>query len=149
MLRRLHPIAGLTGFFVISTFWLSTVTAELFGSMSEVVFVKEVIPYGFLLLVPALAMTGASGFSMGRGSQDLRILRKKRRMQFIAMNGILILAPSALILAALAARGDFGAGFYVLQAIELIAGATNLVLMSLNIRDGLMLSGRLARPQRA
>jgi hypothetical protein len=96
-----------------------------------------------------LAMAGASGFLMSRGSVDPRILRKRRRMQFIAGNGILILAPTAFILAALAGRHDFGVGFYALQAVELIAGATNLTLMSFNIRDGLRLSGRLARPQRA
>jgi hypothetical protein len=54
-------------------------------------------------------------------------------------------APIAFILAALAARHDVGIDFCGLQAIELAAGATNLVLMSLNIRDGLVLSGRLAR----
>jgi len=31
----------------------------------------------------------------------------------------------------------------VVQVIELIAGATNLTLMGLNVRDGLRLSGRL------
>jgi hypothetical protein len=29
------------------------------------------------------------------------------------------------------------------QAVELVAGAANILLMSLNIRDGLRLSGRL------
>jgi hypothetical protein len=33
--------------------------------------------------------------------------------------------------------------FYVVQAIELIAGATNFVLMGLNVRDGLRMAGRL------
>lgn len=149
MLKRLHPIAGLTGFLVISTFWLTTVMAELFGSIEQVIFVKQAIPFGFLALVPALATAGASGFSMSRKWADPRVLRKRRRMQIIAANGILILAPIAFSLAALAARHDFGVGFYSLQAIELVAGATNLVLMGLNIRDGLRLSGRWARPQSA
>ena len=63
-------------------------------------------------------------------------------MPFIAANGVLILIPCALYLAALASRGEFGGGFYAVQALELAAGAVNLTLMSLNIRDGVRLSGR-------
>lgn len=38
-----------------------------------------------------------------------------------------------------AAFGTFGTPFYAVQAIERIAGAINLRLMGLNIRDGLAL----------
>ena len=34
--------------------------------------------------------------------------------------------------------------FTRIQGLELIAGATNLALMGLNIRDGLRLTGRIA-----
>jgi hypothetical protein len=82
---------------------------------------------------------------MAGASTDLRVLKKKHRMPFIAGNGILILVPAALYLAALASRGEFGNVFYGVQAIELVAGAINLMLMGLNIRDGLRLTGRFAR----
>lgn len=144
MLRRLHPIAGLIGFLTILTFWVSTVTVELFGSQSAVTTVKQAIPWGLLVLVPALAITGATGFSMSRGSSGPRILAKKRRMPLIAGNGLLILIPSVLYLDRLASRGDFGAAFYAVQTLELIAGAVNLTLMSLNARDGLRLTGRVS-----
>ena len=36
-------------------------------------------------------------------------------------------------------------GFYVAQALELAAGATNIALLSLNMRDGLKMKGRLRR----
>lgn len=49
----------------------------------------------------------------------------------------------ALLLDYWAATGHFDAGFYAVQAPELLAGAANLVLMGLNIRDGLRLSTRL------
>jgi hypothetical protein len=42
-----------------------------------------------------------------------------------------------------AATGSFNTPFYLVQAIELIAGPINLILMSLNIRDGLRMAGRL------
>lgn len=143
MLRRLHPIAGILGFMTIVTFWTSTVLSELFGSTETIVAVKLAIPWGLLILLPALAMAGATGFRVAGPSLEPRILSKKRRMPLIAGNGILILVPAALYLALLASRGEFGGRFYSVQAVELAAGAVNILLMSLNIRDGLRLSGRL------
>jgi len=143
MLRRLHPIAGAVGLLTILTFWLSTVGAELFGARETIAAVKQAIPWGFLILVPALVLTGASGFRLAAGSTDPAIARKKRRMPFIAGNGLLVLVPAALYLATLAARGEFGGAFYAVQAIELMAGAVNIALMSLNARDGLRLTGRV------
>ena len=51
-----------------------------------------------LVLIPALMATGASGLRLtGTRAQGL-IGAKKRRMPFIAANGILILIPSAVFL---------------------------------------------------
>jgi hypothetical protein len=143
MQKKIHPIAGIIGLVTILSFWLSTVTCELFGSISAITAVKQAIPWGFLLLVPALAITGASGFRMAGTSTDPRIVSKKRRMPFIAGNGLLVPIPAALYLASLASRGEFGTNFYIVQAIELVAGAVNITLMSLNVRDGFRLTGRL------
>jgi hypothetical protein len=140
MLKRLHPVAGVLGFLTILTFWTATVASELSGSTAAIIAVKQAIPWGLLILVPALAITGASGFRLSRGWKDPRVALKKRRMPFIAGNGIVILIPAALTLSVLASRGDFGTTFYVVQAAELTAGAVNLVLMGLNIRDGLRIS---------
>jgi hypothetical protein len=147
MLKRVHPIAGTVGFLMILTFWLSTVATELSGSAAAVAAVKQAIPWGFLILVPALAITGASGLRLAGGSAAPAIARKRRRMPFIAANGVLILIPAALYLAMLAGRGEFGWRFYAVQALELAAGALNLTLMALNTRDGLRLAGRLSRRQ--
>ena len=143
MLKRLHPLAGMLAMLTILLFWLGTIWSEAFGTLADVAAVKGLIPWGLLVLVPALALTGASGFRLSGGSNDSRIRAKQRRMKVIAGNGLLILVPSAFYLAALAGRGEFGALFYLVQAIELLAGATNLALMSLNLRDGLRLTGRL------
>ncbi|MEJ2121276.1 MAG: hypothetical protein P8Z76_11330 [Alphaproteobacteria bacterium] len=140
MFRRVHLIAGVVGFLTILTFWIATAVSELIGSAQSVAAVKLAIPWGFLLLVPALALTGATGFRLAGASRNPRVLRKKRRMPFIAGNGVLVLVPAALYLALLASRGDFGDVFYAVQAVELAAGALNITLMALNIRDGLRLA---------
>jgi hypothetical protein len=67
-------------------------------------------------------------------------------MRIIAANGILILIPSALFLASKARAGEFDAAFHATQALELIAGATNIALLSRNMLDGLKLKDRFRRP---
>lgn len=144
MIRILHPIAGIIGMATIATFWLSTVAVEAFGGPGAVLAVKTAILWGLLLLVPALAVTGATGLRMAGRSAHARIAAKRRRMPFIALNGLLVLIPCAVFLHARAAAGDFGNTFALVQGIELLAGAANLALMGLNLRDGLALTGRIA-----
>jgi hypothetical protein len=144
MIRILHPIAGVVGMATIVTFWLSTVAVEAFGGPGAVLAMKTAILWGLLVLVPALAITGATGFRMGGRSTHPRIAAKRRRMPFIALNGLLVLVPCAVFLQARAAVGDFGGTFALVQGIELLAGAVNLTLMGLNLRDGLALTRRAA-----
>ena len=147
MLKRVHAIAGVTGFALIVVFWTSTVISELFGSHETIAAVKAAILWGMIALIPSLAIAGASGMKLGGKRTGGRVGAKKKRMPFIALNGIFILVPSAFFLANRSGQGVFDAWFYGVQTIELIAGAVNLTLIGLNIRDGLMMTGRL-RPQR-
>ena len=146
MIRIVHPFAGVVALLTIATFWVSTVLAELFGSSASVIAVKTAIPWGFLLLIPALAATGGTGFALIKGRRTSAIGSKIKRMPFIAANGLLILVPSALFLATRASEAQFDAAFYVVQVLELAAGAANITLLGLNMRDGLRIKGRLRRP---
>ena len=145
MLKIIHPVAGALTILTISTFWLSTVLSELFASEAVIVAVKTAIPWGFLLLVPALIATGGSGFALAKGRRGGVIGAKVKRMPVIAANGVLVLIPSALFLAYKATVNEFDAIFYAVQALELVAGATNIMLLGLNMRDGLKMKGRLRR----
>lgn len=146
MKQRIHVIAAIIALLTILTFWLSTVVSELFGSRDLIVWVKMAIPWGLILLIPALIVTGGSGMAMGKRRTDAPILAKKRRMPIIAAIGLLILVPSALFLAWKASHGQFDTLFLAIQGLELLAGATNITLMGLNVRDGLIAAGRL-RPR--
>ena len=57
-------------------------------------------------------------------------------MPWIAANGLLVLVPCALLLDRWAAASLLDARFVAVQAVELVAGAVNLALMALNLRDG-------------
>lgn len=144
VLRRIHPVAGLLATATILTFWTSTTGALLFASPEAIVTVKHAIPWGLILLIPALATTGATGFFLGRGSRNPQILAKQRRMAFIAATGLGVLVPCVLYLTTtVTVDHSRSMAFWTVQTIELMAGGTNIVLMSLNIRDGLRLTGRL------
>lgn len=140
MLRIIHPIAGVIAIVTIATFWISTVLSEAFGSRAAVIAVKTTIPWGFLLLIPALAATGGSGFVLSKGQRTGRVGAKLKRMPFIAANGLLVLIPSALFLAAKANARAFDAIFYGVQGLELAAGAVNITLLGLSMRDGMRLT---------
>ncbi len=70
---------------------------------------------------------------------------RQQRMAAIAAIGLLILTPCAAILQKLSASGEFGIAFSSVQALELLGGAVNITLMSLNLRAGLRLTGRIKR----
>jgi hypothetical protein len=143
-LRKVHFAAALLATVTIALFFSSTVVVEAVGGHPAVARVKSLIVVpGLVVLVPAIAVTGGTGFVLARGWQGSLVARKKRRMPVIAANGLLILVPAAIVLDRWAATGAFDTRFYVVQAIELLAGGTNLALMGLNLRDGLRLSGRL------
>lgn len=140
MPRIIHPLAGLVTILTIAMFWLSTVISELFASEVTVIAVKTAIPWGFILLVPALAITGGSGFFLSKGQRQGLVGTKLKRMPFIAANGLLVLIPAALFLASKAKANEFGATFYTVQTLELMAGAVNITLLSLSMRDGMALT---------
>ena len=149
MLKRLHVAAGIIGLATIATFWTSTVIVDLFGTYAQIATVKQAILWGLLLLVPALAVAGASGMRMGGWAKAGPALAKKRRMPIIAANGLLVLVPCAIVLSARAQAGQFDDLFYAIQAVELAAGLVNMALLALNVRDGFRLTGRFAvRPAR-
>jgi hypothetical protein len=143
MSKKAHFIAGLIATLTIATFFLSTVIVELFGSHEAVAIVKSLIAMpGLFILVPAIATTGGSGFALSKSRQGRLVDSKKKRMPFIAANGLLVLLPSAIFLDRWASAGSFDTAFYLVQGVELLAGAVNLTLMGLNIRDGIKMSGR-------
>lgn len=142
MKRNIHAVAGVFAFLFIATFWSSTVIAELFLDHAAVTSVKVAITFAFIAFVPCMAITGATGFAMGEKSTFPILVAKRRRMPIIGANGLLVLIPAAIFLSIKAQAGEFDSLFYTVQIVELLAGATNLTLMGLNIRDGRQMSRR-------
>lgn len=137
MKLKIHRFTAITAFACISTFFVSTVIVELFGTLESIAQVKHYIVFpGLFILVPAIAVTGGTGFALSKERKGKIVERKKKRMPFIAANGLIILLPAAITLNQWAASGTFDTTFYALQALELAAGAVNMTLMILSIKDG-------------
>ncbi len=144
MPKRVHLIAGILAMLCIATFFLSTILTEWFGSLAAVAQLKSlIVTPGLWIMVPLMAAAGGSGMFVAKSRKGRLVDAKKKRMQVIAANGLLVLVPCAIVLNRWAAAGSFDTTFYLVQALELIAGATNLTLMGLNARDGLRMAGRL------
>ena len=139
----------LLAFALIATFWTSTVVSELFLGAAAVAAVKQAILWGMLLLIPAMAAVGGTRVPPRRQEQGAGDRQERRRMPVIALNGILVLVPSAFFLAARASAGQFDTAFYAVQAVELVAGAVNIALMSLNMRDGFAMTRKRRQQSRA
>ena len=142
LLRLVHPLAGAVALLTVATFWISTVAVEVLGTPADIARLKDAILWGMLVLVPAMAIAGASGMRLGRTSLHPLVEAKQSRMPIIALNGLLVLVPAAFFLADRAAAGMLDQVFYTVQAIELAAGAFNFYLLVLAMRDGFQLTGR-------
>ena len=142
MKQKIHAIAGTLGFLIILAFWTSTVVSEMFGTPETIARVKSMILMGMFALIPSTAIAGGSGMVLGGRRKDAPARSKKKRMPFIAGNGLLVLLPSAIFLEARASSGSFDTAFYAVQGVELLVGAVNLTMMALNIRDGRRMASR-------
>lgn len=144
MKSKIHFIAAILATLCIATFFTSTILVELFGSPEWIATVKSlIVKPGLFILVPTIAITGSTGFALSKIRKGMLVNHKKKRMPFIGANGLLILLPAAILLDQWAASGSFDTKFYVVQGLEILAGAINLFLMSMNIRDGLKMTGKL------
>ncbi|POA97506.1 hypothetical protein C2134_16910 [Chromobacterium sinusclupearum] len=139
-----HAISGSIAMLSIASFWTSTLVSELLFDHEAITLVKHAIAYtGIPILVLAMIMTGATGNLIGRERKGRLLDEKKKRMPIIAINGLLIMIPSALFLYHKASLGQFDRAFYLVQAIELSIGLIQLLLMGKNFRAGLRIAGRL------
>ena len=133
MINKIHPVAAVIATLCIAAFLTSSILVELFGSDESIAMVKNLIVMpGLFILVPAIAITGGTGFALSKNRKGHLVGNKQKRMRFIGANGLLVLLPAAIVLDQWASSGSFDTKFYIVQGLELLAGATNLLLMSLN-----------------
>lgn len=139
---RLHATSGVISLIAILSFWVSTLFSELVLSHEAVTVVKHSILYGLSILIPAMAVTGASGMSLSKSRSGKLVDLKKKRMRILSINGIMVMVPAAVFLYWKADAGEFDMAFFSVQIVELVVGGIQLTLLTMNFRDGLRLAGR-------
>ena len=144
MKSRFHATTGVIAFLAILALLTSTVLSHLFGNDATVATVKRVIFFGLLGLVPLQAIVGASGMSLLGKRTDSLVEIKQKRAPAAFMTSLLILLPAGFFLKSRAADGAIDGMYYAVEGLVLVAAAVAVVLVGLNIRDGLILSGKIA-----
>ena len=136
-ITTLHSAGGAIALLTIAAFWLSALTAELALGPEATRTVRLIIVGALPILIAALATAGATGNRLAGRSKAPIVRRKLLRMKVTALNGLLVLVPSALFLGWKAWAHDFGGAFATVQRVELLTGALNVALLGLNMHDGL------------
>ncbi|MDO6500749.1 hypothetical protein [Photobacterium sanguinicancri] len=137
--KIVHRLAGIIALLMITTFFTSSVVTDLFGSYATITLVKQTILQWVAVLVLSMMVVGISGKKLYPAEPKGVLAVKAMRLKIAAFNGVVILIPAAYFLAAWSAEGLFDARYWLLQVVELLAGATNATMIGLNIRDGVRL----------
>jgi len=146
MKTKIHLIAAITATLCIATFFSFSLLGELFGTHTFIAQIKSNIVFpGLFILIPAMAITGITGKVLTKGNRSKLIRQKLLRTKLAAANGAFILLPAAIVLNNWAQAGQFELSFYLLQGVELIAGAMNLYLLMKNATSGRRLTANKKR----
>lgn len=139
--KFVHGFAATVAIMMVMLFWGSTVISEVFFDQQAVKMVKQaIVYYGLVIMVLAMMVTGASGFMLSKGSAHPVIATKKKRMPFIALNGLFIMLPLAIYLNHKAANNMFDGWFISMQILELVVGAIQFILLTKNFTEGIKLT---------
>ncbi len=135
-----HRFAGLVALGITSLFWLSTVLALAFGSEAILAGVKLSVLYGIAFQLMAVLVAGLTGrlLAINRLKEPL-VARKLKRMLTAGAISFVVLLPSSVYLALRFQDTSPDFQWKLVQGVELVAGAVVIVLLMLNMRDGLAL----------
>ena len=143
-LLTLHIIATLIAVITISTFFITSLRAEIIADETLIKSVKTGILYSLPILLIVMPSLAISGNKLAGQSKHPTILKKLKRMKFVMLNGI-ILISLAVFLYYRANYISIDNTFLFAQIAEFIFGLSNLTLIGLNIKSGLQLSGKLKK----
>jgi hypothetical protein len=141
---KAHIIATAIGVLTISSFFGFSLFAEIRGNQEFIKQVKTGILYSLPILLVAMPMLGITGKKLAGNSKSPIVATKMKRMKFVAINGM-VLISLAIILYFRAVNNQIDSAFLAFQIGEFLFGFINLILLGLNIKAGMKLSGRKKR----
>lgn len=141
-LVRVHVTATVLAMLTISVFFTSSLVAELSGDLNLIKTVKQGILYALPILIITMPTLAITGKKLAGGSKNPKVIEKKRRMKFIMINGIVLISLAVFLYYQSHFR-VINKTFLIAQVTEFVFGLGNLTLIGLNVRAGLILSGKL------
>lgn len=143
-LVKIHIIATVIALLTIGSFFTSSLVAELSGDKTLIRDVKEAILFALPLMLIAMPAVGLTGNKLAGKSQNPIVLAKQKRMKFVFMNGVALIGLACCLYYRSHYQTIDGI-FLTAQIAEFGLGLTNLVLIGLNSKNGLQLSGRFKK----
>ncbi|MBD2757456.1 hypothetical protein [Spirosoma validum] len=143
-LIKIHIAATLVAILTIGSFLTASLVAELSGSETVIKNIKEAILFALPLLLVAMPAVALSGNKLAGKSNHPIVLAKQKRMRFITLNGLCLIGLAFFLYYRSHYQAIDGI-FFITQIAEFGLGLTNLVLLGLNSRSGVQLSGRFKR----
>lgn len=143
-LVKIHLIATIVATLTILTFFTLSLIAETNGNDDVIKNVKSFILYALPIMVLAMPILKITGDKLNFRSDDPLIVVKKKRMEFMLINGLCLVVIAVFLYY----RSHFQTidnVFLLVQITEFGLGLTNLSLIFLNARDGFRLSERIKR----
>jgi len=141
-LAKIHLAATMVAAITIVTFFTTSLTAELSGDFEIIKQVKFLILCVIPLLIVAMAVLNITGTKLAGETQNIQILAKKKRMKWMMVNGVGLISLAVFLFYQSHYR-NMNSTFILAQIAEFILGLANLILISLNVKSGLKLSGKL------
>jgi hypothetical protein len=141
---KVHLIATIIATITITVFFTISLFAELKGDEAFIKSVKAFILYTLPVMIIAMPVLKFTGDKLAGKSSNPIIARKRKRMKFVILNGIMLVSL-AIFLYYRSHYLSIDVVFLTAQIAELAFGLTNLFLIVLNARNGLQLSGKLAK----
>lgn len=119
----------------ISSFFLSSLYAEIIQDNKVILQVKTFIVYAIPLMLIFMPTIGITGNKIAKLVDSLIVKRKNKRVKLMALNGIILLTL-AFVLYFRAKNGKIDSTFLTLQIIEFCFGFTNISMLFLMLKDG-------------
>jgi hypothetical protein len=139
-----HLTATAVATITIGSFLTFSVLAELLGELEFIRFVKLNIVRSLPVLLIAMPALGISGVKLAGKSKNPLVITKLKRMKIIGLNGILLILLALFLFYRIKNHG-MDTLFLMAQVVELLLGGINLILIGLNLKAGLELSGKLKK----
>lgn len=134
-LIQTQRIAEFLAIITISSFFTSSLYAEITQNPEIILTVKTYIVYAIPLMLIFMPTIGITGKKIEKLINLPIIKRKNKRMKFMALNGT-VLIILAFVLYFKAKNGKIDSTFLTLQIIEFCFGFTNISMLFLMLKDG-------------